>query len=373
MENTQPLVLFTKNLNLNTVNETDLNGFRIAIFHRAGDPVTANRITISSGKTKIELLPSKGLSLSQAWMANRQLFWDAPIGLPDTEDLDLWSDEVLINGSPAHGFTFLKTMVAGVELYGLKNWGMPKEKEGNLELLHGETSNIPVEKVLIYCENDKCTIEGSFIYRGFREEGHKPWYERGEALFEITKKITVFKNVSKISLNDTFRNLTNQPQTPDWGYHITFKPEDGATLAIPSTTKEMRGGGSIPSNFNTWKNSDDKCVRDETGIIYKQLKDDGPSGNTTSVLSYPDGAQIKVTLPQVPYFQTWFCRGGRGTKEFTFKNGQSLLERNWDGMGIEIGSSALDHDGNTDPSVIRFTSPLLPGESVAIPIDIQLC
>ncbi len=42
-------------------------------------------------------------------------------------------------------------------------------------------------------------------------------------------------------------------------------------------------------------------------------------------------------------------------------NGDSLLKKNWDGMGIEIGSSPLDHDGNTDQSM-QYEPALKHGE-----------
>ncbi len=48
-----------------------------------------------------------------------------------------------------------------------------------------------------------------------------------------------------------------------------------------------------------------------------------------------------------------------------------VFKRNWDGQGIEIGSSALDHDGNVDPEVPE-TRALEPGESLEIAIDFQV-
>jgi hypothetical protein len=68
-------------------------------------------------------------------------------------------------------------------------------------------------------------------------------------------------------------------------------------------------------------------------------------------LIYPDGSRLEVSTTPSPYFQTWFCNGGKGSGEFTDSNGKSLLRRNWDGMGIEIGSSPLDHNGNIDETV----------------------
>ena len=89
-----------------------------------------------------------------------------------------------------------------------------------------------------------------------------------------------------------------------------------------------------------------------------------------SLLLYPDSTGIAVTTTPAPYFQTWFCCGGEGSKEFTSGNGESLLKRNWDGMGIEIGSSPLDHDGNID-NLVDYDPVLRPGEAVKIYIEIS--
>ena len=361
---------YSKVLSMNLQKTIEEDGFSIRIFHLPEDPANANRIKISFDDIAIELLPSKGLSLGQAWVNGKPVFWEAPISLPDTETIDLWSDEVSINGNPAPGFTFLKTLVAGVELYGLNNWGMPVEKNGKLELLHGETSNIPVDEVSYSIEEGILTIMASFSYRTFDGDAHKPWYQRGEALYKVTKKVILKKGALEIKLEDTIENISNRSLTPDWGYHITFRAEEGAQVIVPSAKIEVRGGGLLPENFNIWKPVADMSKRTESGIIYKELHTTGDN-KTVSVIKYPDGSFVEIIVPQVPYFQTWICAGGKGSKEFTFKNGESLLHKNWDGIGIEIGSSALDHDGNIDKSV-HYKPELEPGQKLIIPVELKL-
>ena len=346
--------------------------FKLDLFHNEEDPPSANRVKISNGILDIEMLPSKGFSLGQAWIKGRPLFWDAPIYLPDTETLDLWSDEICINGIPAPGFTFLKTLTGGVEMYGLNNWGMPVMNQGKLYLLHGETSNVPVSEIIFTPDGNQCTIEASFTYRTFEGDSDKPWYERGNPIFRIIKKLIMFENSTVIRLKDIIENISGQIQTPDWGYHITFRPEEGARYLVPSGHAGVRGGGQLPDDIETWHEAADKNVRTETGIIHKGLAITKPSGEeeTTSLLLYPDKTGIAVSVPPTPYFQTWFCCGGKGSKEFTFRNGESLLKKNWDGMGIEIGSGPLDHDGNIDKSV-KYEPVLEPGKIKEINIGIS--
>jgi hypothetical protein len=215
------------------------------------DPVNANRIRISIPEVEVELLPSKGLSLGQAWIKGKPVFWEAPVNIPDTETIDLWSDEVCINGIPAKGFTFLKTFVAGIEFYGLRNWGMPVEKDGKLELLHGETSNIPVSTIQYSVENDACNIQASFNYNTFEGDIDNPWYKRGEALFRVTRKLILTKGSFKIKIEDTIENISNRMLIPDWGYHITFRPEEGARYLVPSRSVSERGGNILPDDLET--------------------------------------------------------------------------------------------------------------------------
>lgn len=352
-----------RNLAANLVNELEENGFRILVYHAESDPNSANRLKVSSDSVVLELLSSKGFSLAQAWINGQAIFWEAPISLCDTENLDLWSDEIKINGNPALGFTFLKTLVAGIELYGLKNWGMPVTIDGQLHPLHGETSNIPVNEVQFTVENENtCTIESSFIYRTFRGDEKLPWYKRGEVLFKVTKKIVLTKGTLEFSLEDTIENISNTEQTPDWGYHITFKPEEGAVLKVPSKRFHERNDNPFPDDIETWHKAEIELVRTETGIVHKELRNES---GVASVLTYPNQTSIEVTVPASPYFQTWFCNGGRGSLEFTDRNNQSILKKNWDGMGIEFGSSALDHNGNVDETVDYYPK-LKPGEKKVI-------
>ena len=363
-----------RDLTLNATNQLELNGFKLRIFHHIGDPHSANRIQLSSGDVKVEFYPSKGLSIAQAWMSGQAIFWEAPIDLVDTEDLDLWSDEIHIHGQPSPGFTFLKTLIGGLEFYGLKNWGMPVSIHGKTELLHGETSNIPVNEILFGTDKEeKCWIQASFIYRTFEGNKQLPWYERGAPVFKVTRTYKIPANSLEIFVEDMIENVSAAMQRPDWGYHITLRPEEGAKLLVPSKNVQERGGGALPGDIETWHKANDESIRTETGIIHQDLLNfpsESGQAEVKSLLEYPDGTVVAVSVPPTPYFQTWFCNGGTGSKEFTNREGESILMKNWDGMGLEIGSSALDHNGNIDKTV-SYDPVLKPGAFKTIPLKIK--
>jgi len=355
--------------------EWESYGFNVKIVHEISEPANVNRIIISSSDFQVELLPSKGLSVGRAFYNNIPLFWEPPISLPNPDTLDLLSDEIAINSKKAEGFTYLKTFTGGIEMFGLKNWGMPRkeENENRLYPLHGETSNIPVKNIEVVINNNEIRLTGTFIYKTFIEGTKKVWYEKGKALCEVTKTIIIPKDKPVIRLSDSIKNTTKESMILDWGYHITFFPESGSKLLVPSSLVEERSGKVLPTDFETWYPAKEKRIRTETGIIHKGLKkyySDKGELNTVLVI-YPNKNGIKLSFPAFPYFQTWFCKGGANSHEFTYaSNGFPVFKRNWDGMGIEVGSSALDHDGNIDGNV-NYNNTVMPENDYDIEIEIE--
>ncbi len=334
----------------------DESGLRITLYHKDEEPEGVNRLLVEKNNVKAEFLPSKGLSLGQIIYKGKKLFWDAPYDLPDPEELDLWSEEVMINNVPSPGFAYIPTFAAGIEFYGMKNWGMPyqEERTGRIYPLHGETSNIPVDEVQLEIFDDKIKISTEYIYREMKQADPQPWYENGTPLYRIRKSFEL--NIAKepeLEVIDSFKNISGEEILPDWGYHITFFPEPGSEIIVESEKRQLRGNGVIGKEPEVWLPSTRPGRREETGIIHKEVKKVKTNGKEEYkvIIKHPDGRDIELFVPPTPYFQTWSCCGGAGSDEFILKNGKSLLEKNWDGIGIEIGSGSLDHDGNTDESV----------------------
>jgi hypothetical protein len=349
------------------------NGWNVDVAAHGMDDKGVFRLIATSPEWNIELFPSKGLSIGQAYFKDQPIFWEAPTGLIHPDKFDPNESDVLINGIPAPGFSFLKTFASGIELYGLRNWGMPvMDDKGNLLPLHGETSNIPVDEVSIDTEDGVMKIEATYTYRTFDGSTSLPWYKRGEELFKVTRTVRVY-NTSRISIDDTIENTSTLILCPDWGYHITFHAVNGAKLLIPSRNAKPRGGGDLPADIETWQPAIDESVRTEVGIIHKGLKQfiNQKGAWNKCLVTYPNRNALMVTFTPAPYTQTWFCNGGANSKEFTYKNGQPLFAKPWDGLGIEIGTSALDHDGNNDET-IGYHHNRFPGEKQRIQIEIEI-
>ena len=359
------MIIIKPNRKLRKEERINSEGCIIHLFHKSSDGNNANRLMIYDGLNKYEFLPSKGLSVGQVAVKGQSLLWEQPSDLYNPQKLDLRSNAIHINGNPAEGFMYIATFCAGIELLGLSNWGMPvpKAETGRLEILHGEAASIPVDIVSINLNPASISLEASFDFRSFKGCILLPWYKRGEKLFRVTRKVVINRLSGFIDISDSFQNVSGIVLTPEWGYHVTFRPEPGARYLVPSRYAQCRGGGELPEGYTLWQPSADDFQRIEKGFIYKDLQYNyiGTEIYCTSLLVYPDGNSIWVKTPPAPYFQTWFCSGGAGSKEFTWKNGQPVLKRNWDGIGIEFGSNALDHDNNTDP-VVPPEMSLNPGE-----------
>lgn len=365
-----------KSLSEIPVRELEDQGNLVKIYHKQGDPKNVLRIKTKLAGLEVEVYPSKGLSIGESMIDRQPIFWDPIIEMPDPDQLDLWSDEISVNGKPSRGFTFLKTFNGGIELYGLDNWGMPTERNGKLELLHGITSNIPVHVVDVSIDQNTLVIRGSFVYRSYDNEAgdHQFWYQRGTALINVTREIKLsIENTPTIWVSDTFENVSQGDFFVDWGYHITFMPEIGAKLFIPSKHHEDRFKGALPDDIESWYPAKEERSRHEVGVIHQGLEVvdfDGLRLNYAS-LSRPTLADLKVHFTPSPYMQSWMCSGGAYSEEFKYaKTGEPLYKKNWDGIGIEIGASALDHNGNTDPEVPP-SKPIKMGESVTNHIVVE--
>ena len=365
-----------RDLSLNKETKFKVGDFTIQIIHRENEPGNTPRIQVERENLKVELLPSKGLSIGEVFINNFPIFWEPPTELIDPDKLDLISREILVNHREIDGFTFLKTFVGGIEFYGMKNWGMPRidQSTGELYLLHGETSNIPVEEVIGVLYDDRLELSGRFICRDFDFISGKPWYNSGKPLYEITNIVVIPKDGTSIKAIAKVRNITNKVLQPDWGYHITFRPEGGSRLIVPSLSVEERAGGNVPDDIETWHPAENPQVRTETGIIHKGLKL-YPNGNKNvnkCLMLYPSGRGISVSFPPSPYFQTWFCNGGANSKEFSYaETGEPVFKKNWDAQGIEPGSSALDHNGKIDSNV-GYKKYLGPDDSFENEVEIEL-
>lgn len=368
------------NFAANEHNRVEQGAFWASLTHRIGDPDNVNRLAVGNGIVQVELLPSKGLSVGEAEVTGTPLFWKPPLkNLPDPDRIEL-NGLTLINGDPQPGFRWVEGFTGGIEMLGLENFGSPvTNKDGRLLNLHGDASYIPVHKVGVTISENELVVSGDFdVYDGLGS-ADKVWYRRGSLQYSVTKTITLKAGSQVIFLLDTITNRSEKTLTPDWGYHIQLRPMDGARLLVPAARSEGRGGEPLQADHEVWHEAKNPGLREEKGIIHYGLKARADASSRQSVvqtlLRYPDGTGIRVAAPIAPFFLSWFSCGGKGDRTICLPaedggSPRTLFQEPWDGVGPEIGASALDHDGRTDPNVQAVT--LYPGETLELPITIEL-
>jgi hypothetical protein len=250
---------------------------------------------------------------------------------------------------------------------------MPVEDEtGRLLPIHGFVSLIPVPEVRVTFTDTQVNVSGAFeVYDEQGPEG-EVWYRRGQLVYEVTRTVILKAGSPSILLRDTIANRTDHSLTPDWGYHVQLRPVDGARYLVPARSREGRSGEPLPPEHEVWHSAKNPRSREEKGIIHYGLQAqagllDGRPGVKT-LLRYPDGSGIQVVLPLSPFFLSWFSCGGQGDTTICLPASDgslnSLFQEAWDGVGPEIGASALDHDGRTDPDVQAVS--LAPGETLQL-------
>ncbi|MFA6309202.1 MAG: DUF4432 family protein [Clostridia bacterium] len=327
-------------------------GFTVKVFHNKNDDICVNRISIEHIDMNIELLPSKGLTVNEAFFRGQPYFWEPPLdGLPNPDNFNPF-EKMYIDGILTEGFSWLKQFTGGVEMLGLENWGMPETEEatGFSLPMHGTVSMIPVKSVNIDITEDSAEISGTFEVRNTREIEKLPWYKNGEVIFEVTKRIIIKPDSARIILKDTITNKSVEARIANWGYHVQMRAFEGAEYLIPSKKMKRIGESTAANNHEIWYNSKGENVRVQVMNRHTVLKviDElaGEKSGIRTLLKYPDGHAIMAVIPACPWIASWMSSGGAGSREWCLvdasgKKGTSIMKKDYSGIGPEFGSKDL--------------------------------
>lgn len=364
-----------KILNSNEEKTFEKMGFMIKIYHDINDAENVKRISIKHKDMNITLLPSKGLSILEAYNKETPFFWEPPmIGLPDPDDFNPL-EKIYLSGVLTEGYGWLLQFTGGVEMLGLENWGMPKTdfETGIVMPMHGTASLIPIGSVEVKISKDRAEIIGEFEVRKFRKIEKKPWYENGDILYKITKRVIIIPEIGSLILKDTITNKSKETLSPEWGYHVQMKAEPGAEYLIPSKKMKRIGDISLTEDAEIWYNSKCKNVREQTMNRHEKLRitDNVLKGERSieTLLKYADGHAIKAIIPACSWFASWFSAGGENGQEWCIQDklgncGPSIMKKSYDGIGPEFGN--CDLFGEEDEEKEFKELPLKPEESVDI-------
>ncbi len=370
-----------KKLNKNQKNHFEKFGFFVKAFHNENDAENVTRISIKHKDMNITVLPSKGLSVLDAFYKETPFFWEPPMtGLPNPDNFNPL-EKIYLSGVLTEGYGWLLQFTGGVEMLGLENWGMPKvdDETGIVMPMHGTASLIPIEAIDVIIKKDSAEIIGEFEVRKFRKIEKKPWYENGDIIFKVTKRVIIIPETGRIILKDTVTNKSKEILSPEWGYHVQMKAEPEAEYLIPSKKMKAIGDKSVTEQSEIWYNSKSKTERTQKMNRHEKIKiiDNKLKGKKSfmTLLKYSGGHAIMMLIPACSWVASWFSSGGENGLEWCKQDdsgncGPSIMKKSYDGIGPEYGN--CDLFGGEDEEKEFKELPLKPEESVDITTEFEM-
>ncbi len=251
-------------------------------------------VEIDTGRMRLLVLPTRGMSIWSIQMADTRFGWQSPVPGP-----------VHPNYVPVLDPTGLGWLEGFDELLvrcGLESNGAPEHnQQGQLVYpLHGRIGNLPAESVRIEC--DQAT--GNLDLIGEVVES-KLFFKR----LRLVTRLRVSAGGVKVELRDEIINELDQPATAQLLYHINLGSpllSDGATLEAPIA--ELAGKDYLAaSEIDTWNRYGKPQVGYAERVYFARLQGD-KAGQSTAMLCAADrsrGLGVTIDTTTLPYFVVW--------------------------------------------------------------------
>ena len=288
---TYPLVNVAEGL---WVDEFSEGGVRKRTLH-GGKRDGVDLIEIDNGALQLAIIPTRGMGFWRASYQGDRVGWDSPI-------TDGPVHPRLVNLSGAGGIGWLDGFDEMMVRCGLESNGAPYPEGNAIVGLHGKIANIPAHTVTVVTGQ---TLEVHGQVDETRIFGPQ---------LRLSTKIATLPNSSRVSIADTFTNLSDAPATMQVLYHWNFGPphlEAGSSLVAPVSMVAPRDATAVPriGHYGTYGApvpGQPECVYffeligDETGKTLTMLRN--ASGDKAIVLRF--------NIRQLPCFTLWKNEGG---------------------------------------------------------------
>lgn len=267
--------------------------------HSAGLSEGVESIFINNGKLVIEVIPTRGMGISAAWIPGLDglspLGWESPIQAPvHPKFVDL--------GEPS-GLGWLDGFNELLVRCGLESNGAPEhdEKTGRLKYpLHGRIANKPAHHVNLSIDTDKQEIKLVGIVDECRFHFQK---------LRMTSTLTTKFNGLSFTISDKIENLSAMPAEAQMLYHVNFGVpllDAGSRVVLPAKTVVPRNARAA-SHIQSW----DSYAAPEPGfeemVYFFDLYGDA-SGQTRTLLKNAHGTRgvsLVFNTRQLPCFSLW--------------------------------------------------------------------
>lgn len=250
-------------------------------------------LTIHAGALKVTVVPTRGMSILNAWLGDVRLGWDSPV------------KEVI---NPAYmrlgdrgGLGWLEGFNEFLVRCGSEWTGHPCEDEGILYTLHGRLGNIPASKVTVSVEiNPPYTIRVTGV---IREQVFKL------ANLETHASVEIIPGEKHFTVRDTTINQSDYEHPFGILYHTNFGPPilgAGAKFFAAAEAVAPLNADAV-SGLDTWREYLGPTRGFGEQVYVVQLRPN-EAGQAVAAIVNADqtlGAAMRFSTKELPTFALW--------------------------------------------------------------------
>ncbi len=254
-------------------------------------------VDVDNGRTRITLLPTRGMGIQCVTSGDVHLKWDSPTAGP--------VHPAYVPVTDPGGLGWLEGFTEWLVRCGLESNGSPEwDTEGRLRYpLHGRIANLPSHFLSLCVDRET----GEISLTG-RVHETKLFFKK----LELTTTLTTQVGSSEFTVRDTVTNHSATPAEFQLLYHInTGMPfaSPGGTVTVPFHTMAPRTPAST-ANLPTWDTLCPESPGSEEVVFFFEPATDA-DGLCHAMLATADktrGLLLSFRPDELPYFSFWKCR-----------------------------------------------------------------
>lgn len=251
-------------------------------------------VEVDNGLMKFTVLPTRGMSLWKASVADWDIGWKSPVRGPVHPGfVDV--------GEPS-GLGWLDGFDELLVRCGLESNGAPEFDENGQLLypLHGRIGNLPAHRVSVAVDEDARTIS----VKGVVDETRFHFMK-----LRMTTEISTSIGSNKISIRDTVENLSSSNAEAQMLYHFNLGDptlDAGSTLVVPAKTVVPRNDHAA-SGIESWNTYHAEQPGFEEQVYFAELHADD-NFRTRALLKNAHGTRgvsLEFDKRRLPCFTMW--------------------------------------------------------------------
>lgn len=270
--------------------------FRVELLRlEGGQREGVELLMVDTGRVRAAILPTRGLSLWQAWIDGISYGWESPVAGPIHPQ---W-----VATSESSGLGWLDGFDELLVRCGLRNFGAPDfdAASGRLSFpLHGRIGNLPADHLEIDLDAEHSLLHVRGVVRETRFLQHN---------LQLTANYTFALDAPTIQLHDRVLNASDVPSSMQLLYHINV----GAPLLSAGSRLHLKAPRIVARNQHAaddlaqWASYAAPMAGYVEQVYFSKPTADA-KGNATALLTSADqqrGFAVHYHTQNLPYFTQW--------------------------------------------------------------------